>query len=153
MVWQSEFRDRSFIKVYGGRDRFWDHEIFPVYLGGSWNFFGLFGWVIKISGFTWVGHENLWLYLGGSWKIPALFGSVTKYFLKFWVGHGTSFEILGGSWNSPWNFGWVMKIFQTFENVSRPLWTIIYVRSLRDVTAQVVPSSQTVPTVQLWMRV
>ena len=28
-------RERSFIKVYGGRDRFRDHEIFPVYLGGS----------------------------------------------------------------------------------------------------------------------
>ena len=45
-------------------------------------------------------------------------------------GSRNFFEILGGSWNSPWNFGWVLKIFQNFENLSRPPWTIIYVRSL-----------------------
>ena len=115
-------REWSFIKVHPGRDKFWGHEIFTVYLGGYEN-----------SGFIWMGYENFWLYLGGLWKIPALFGWITKYFLKFWVGHEFIFEILGGSWNSPWNFGWVMKNFQTFENVSRPLWTIIYVRSLRSI--------------------
>ena len=71
--------------MYGGRDRFWDHEIFPVYLGGSWNFFGLFGWVMKISGFIWVGHEISCLYLGGSRnslssQIPLFFFFLNKIF-------------------------------------------------------------------------
>ena len=68
--------------------------------------------------------------MGGSRNTFWKFGWVTNFFLKVWVGLEIHLEILGGSWNSPWNFGWVMKIFQTFENVSRPLWTIIYVRSL-----------------------
>ena len=73
--------------------------------------------------------------MGGSRNIFWKFGWVTKFFLKIWVGLEIHLEILGGSWNSPWNFGWVMKNFQTFENVSRPLWTIIHVRSLRPISA------------------
>ena len=73
--------------------------------------------------------------MDGSRKIFWNFGWVTNFFLKFWVGLEIHLEILGGSWNSTWNFGWVMKIFQSFENVSRPLWTKIHVRSLSPLRA------------------
>ena len=35
------------------------HEISSVYLGGSWKFPDLFGWVMKFPAFIWVGHEIL----------------------------------------------------------------------------------------------
>ena len=67
-------------------------------------------------------------------------GGVTKVFMKSWMGLEIPLEILGGSWKSLLNFGWVLKFtlnflvvlkkIQKFENVSRPRWTIIYVRSL-----------------------
>ena len=97
-------REQSFIKVYGGRDRFQGHEIFLVYLGGSWKFPALFRWVMKISGFIWVGHEKFRLYVGGSRKRK----------LKKWMGHEIFFEILGGSRIIFWNFGWVLKFILKF---------------------------------------